>query len=103
MSAEDATVATAHLNARTISRDTPFQTRAGAENLAARLLAIWGEPRSAYRIRAAVENAIETAVDLNAVVSLDIDRWDLAGGKAHRVRRLTLTPRRNLVEVEVWG
>lgn len=101
--AEDASVKTAHLNARQIERDSPFATQAGADDAATRLLAIWKVQRWPYAVRSFLTGGLGTALDLDGVASLDEARFDLSGGKLHRARRVTLWPQPGLFEAEVWG
>lgn len=84
-SAEDTTVLTQYLGAQAISRNTRLVSEAAASTEAARVLALYKVRRDVFRVRVELTPEALLALDLNAVVTLQWDRFGLDAGRLMRV------------------
>jgi hypothetical protein len=101
--ATDSSVKDKHKNARQTEYDTPFYTRSGASDMASRTLTRDKPQRRRWRLQAALQNGLDSAVDLADTITIDVDRLGMSGGQKFRVTALEADPVAGRIEYEVWG
>lgn len=99
VTAEDATVQTKHLLAPELVRDTLMVDSAEAATEATRLLNLYKVRRDLYIVVIEGNNTI----DLNDVVDLTLDRFDLGGSKSFRVIGIEEEHQKNRLSLVLWG
>jgi hypothetical protein len=80
--------------------DGLFAESADALAEANRLSAIYNEQREVYRIRVKTQ---PYTLELNDIVEITFDRYNLISGKRFRVISVTEDAATNEVELELWG
>jgi len=102
--AEDATIKTQFLNAQAITRTTLLTSAADADTEAARLLALYKVQRHVYKASGVyLTAAVLSAIDLNAVVTLEWDRFGLDAGALFRVIAIEIDYAHNRADITLWG
>ncbi|WP_024296640.1 hypothetical protein [Methylomicrobium lacus] len=101
--AEDATVKTAHPLAQEIVYDTLLAGAGYAGPEAARRLDLLKTSRLIYNATVDVDAALLAALDLGAVVSVQLSRFGLSGGKLLRVIGIEGDYQRNQLNLRLWG
>jgi len=97
---EDASVQTAYPNSQELVIPALFADSAAASTEATRLSQIYDEQREVYRI---VVKTQPYTLQLNDVVQITFDRYNLTTGKNFRVISITEDAATNEVELELWG
>jgi hypothetical protein len=101
--AEDTSVQTQYPLSPEIVRYSLLITEAAAIPEAARLLVIYKTRRDTYKVRVRLEPAIVSLLDLNQVITLTLNRFDLAAGKLMRIIGIETDFSRNKATLTVWG
>lgn len=101
--AEDVSVLTQFLGAQTLTRNTLLTSAADAATEATRLLTLYKARRDVYRVTVRLTPTALQALELNAVVTLQWDRFGLAAGQQFRVIAGTFDYARNRAELTLWG
>jgi hypothetical protein len=97
---EDASIQTPYPNSKELVVDGLFAESADALAEANRLSAIYNEQREVYRIRVKTQ---PYTLELNDIVEITFDRYNLTSGKSFRVISVTEDAATNEVELELWG
>lgn len=97
---EDAAVQTAYPNSNELVIEALFAGSGAAASEATRLSQIYDEQREVYRIRVKTQ---PYTLELNDIVQITFDRYNLTSGKNFRVISVTEDAATNEVELELWG
>jgi len=100
---QDTTVLTQYLAAGELMRDTLLVTEAAATTEAARLLALYKVRRDVFKVTVRLTAAALLALDLNAVVTLQWNRFGLAAGRLMRVIGGEFDYAKNRATLTLWG
>jgi len=98
--AEDLSVQTAYPNSNELVVQALFAQSADAAAEATRLSSIYDEQKEVYRIRVKTQ---PYTLELNDIVEIIFDRYNLSSGKRFRVISVTEDAATNEVELELWG
>jgi len=101
--AEDAAVKTAHPLAQEVGYDTLLAGVGYAGPEAARRLDLFKSARAVYNIEVRVDAALLAALDLGAVVSVQLARFGLDAGQALRVIGIEANYQNNSMNLRLWG
>jgi hypothetical protein len=103
VSAEDASVKTAHPLSPTLTLDTLLTTEAAAQAEADRVLGLRKVRRDRYEVRVKLNDDAPQVVGLGDVIQLVHNRFGLSAGKLFRVTSLEYDLRRSILTLSVWG
>jgi hypothetical protein len=97
----DDAVKTRHPLAREIEVETLIDSETDATDLANFILGLYSVRRDIYEIK--VRCTCSNEVDLTDLISVDIDRFDLSGGKLFRVIGIDEDLAQNTATLTIWG
>ena len=100
---DDATVQTAHPFAKEMLIDTVLTNPVDAEAEAERRLWLYHSENAIFDVTIAIDGSIGADLNIDDVVSIDIDRYDMTGGRLFRVIGLLPDLRRNRVDLTLWS
>lgn len=101
--ASDGSIKTLHPLAETLEVATNLSNAAAAQAEADRLLALYKVRRDTLSVRVALDADLAGALDLGAVVSVQVPRYGYDGGRLMRVTSIRTDLRNGLLDLTLWG
>jgi len=102
VSASDSSVQTLHPLAETMDIETALSSAAAAQAEADRLLALYKVRRDTLSLRVALDASL-AAIDLGAVVSVQVPRYGYDAGRLMRVTSIRTDLRGGVLDLTLWG
>jgi hypothetical protein len=103
VTASDSSVQTLHPLAETMDIETAISSAAAAQTEADRLLALYKVRRDTLSLRVALDASLAAAIDLGAVVSVQVPRYGYDSGRLMRVTSIRTDLRGGVLDLTLWG
>jgi hypothetical protein len=101
--ATDSSIKTKHLLATDMAGSTYLIDATASQTECTRRLNLYKAERAMYRVKAGIDNASLTAIELGSVIRLQIQRFGMAAGKDFRVIGYTADYRLQILDLTLWG